>query len=115
MGKNVLTRILLSANPYSYEKKDGEGNVTTKEGMPIFYYSEDNLDPIKDEENGIYGGKISEDFLPYEEYLNLVEVPGIYELSFRMVNTRDEYKNRIEKLKITGLNFIGSLKPTGKV
>jgi hypothetical protein len=115
MNNIKMRAILLSATPYSYEvKKDGPDKGKIKEGLPIQYYNADNLQPIKDEENGTYGIEVMSDFLPYSELANIAEVPGVYELSCGMVNTRDQFKNVIGKIKVNTLKFIGPVHSPAK-
>lgn len=99
--KGIIT--LVSAERYHYVKKDG----VVSEGVTVQYFSGDSINPyVKSKSDGnIKGFHVGDDRLPYEDWENIKDVPGIYEAEFEMVERRTDY-GPINTVAIIDLNFV---------
>jgi hypothetical protein len=83
-------------------------------GMSLEFIMTEILNPIVGEDGRTKGYNSMKDSMEYGMKDNFVSVPGMYELSFKMIPT----KNNKPQLKVVGAKFIGevvlSVKDTDK-
>lgn len=92
--------ILLSAKIYSM--KDEQGRLI--EGVSCWYYPGEDLKPY-DGGNGSKGQVPLKASLPVEKAVQIKQVPGIYEMTFKMVPG----SNNSLKLKADGVQFVSEV------
>jgi len=97
--------IVMRTDAYDYVKKD-TGEV--KQGLTVFYYPDDNLSPIVDEntENLKRGSILLEQRAPFRLQEKIKGVPGMYAIETHMV---PDPKNRQGVTMIKDIEFLYQL------
>jgi len=109
--------LMLFASPYTIENENG----TKNEGVSAYFLMDDNLKDRTDEEaaargQAVHGIKPTKMNLPFSAVPELKAVPGLYEVTLKMVSKRVEVRGEkveIPSMQAVGIKFINSveLKP----
>ena len=105
--------LMLFASPYSIQNENGN----TNEGVSGYFIMDDNLNPRTDEEaaargQAIHGIKPTKMNMPFGTVPKLQGVPGIYDVTLKMVSKRVMVGNeRVEmpSMQIVDIDFISTV------
>jgi hypothetical protein len=93
--------ILLSAEPYSYQK-DGK----TKQGITISILPADDIAPSKDGDN--HGIAPVNQWLPYDRMGDIIKAPAVYLFT---TETAPNRQTRALEKRYTGLSYMADILP----